>query len=671
MRFVIWMAILLGTTAAVAQEKDRVDRPGALALGGHPNLFTEFTSRPYVYLYRDHDMRLELSKWVQRDHEIIAITSAAGRDRATFRYTFHESLKFKISGATITPNNVRVDLGKDGIKTKKLGHFIEYTIVFPSVADGSILDLETTLAGDWTRTYDEHWIATEVPVLHARASVESHDGLDFVLVAKNLRNEQRVKKSDQKDDDNKPLWFEFFDVDPVGDEPMSPPRGAYSPQIVTYARNGNNWNWMAADEEPYFRAACDLTDNDEAGQLIKQRFGKESDPALKCRDIVKFVRDEIQILGGSETMDLYPQPATETLEGRAGTATDAAALAVGLMRRAGMDVRLALVRRKSSGDWLGTVYKSLQFDRFLPYVKLGNSWHWLDPLCAACGFDDLNDEYCGTTAILFQSDVGHDIDRIFQLAQSAESWQEFQQAVWQPIQNARWTDIVNVCPAPQWIDTPESSERIMLKVDASGTVNGEFDWALTGGEKLSVRAMLLEMPEAGRPEWLTEKLQARLPGVELAEHSFFGLEPDFRHMGSADTLRIHARFSTARFPVGDRVRVPAPLLSGLKLPTLGSGTRRAPVWEGRAGNRHFEVVLEMPDDYRCLSKPDPVDADCGVMRFRSRCDGDAQVLSFAQDYKWERCALAPEAFSTLRDNYAKITAATTKPVEFGRGGASK
>lgn len=657
-----WSFVLLlcWAPAVPASDAPPLDRTQALLSGGNLQVFADQASRPYVTLSKTIYLRVQRGEWRQKTHEVIAITNDAGRSRASMQFTFHESVKFTVQGATITPNNMRLDLGKNGVQTKTVGHFIQYTVLFPSVAEGSILDLEYETRGKWTLTYDEYLLADSEPILHAEVMIADPDEIGVVVALRNGHEGQQITRHENEDrgTGTKTTGYEFSNLRATGEEPASPPAGVYWPGVMMYAVNDENWNWAALREEPYFRAACNLTGNEEAKKLVASRTGNVQDPAQKCAALLQFVRNEVQILGGGGQV-LYPQAAAATLTSRAGDAMDVAGLAVGLLRQAGLEVRLALVRRGTAGDWNGTVYKARQFDRFLPYVKLGESWHWLDPVCKECGFDDLDASYCGTTAILFQNDVGREIDAMIEDGRRT-GWA---QSLKFSIHNAHWTDIIQVCAPEPWLSAPDFDESFDLALGGDGSLRGDLEVAVTGQSKLALREDLIEADDAGRLAWLAGRLKDRIPGVQLDSLHCKGVEPDVGRGANADTLLIHARLTVPGSGGDGRIVLPARLFATAVRDPLHQGARKNPVWFGRATRSRTLVMLKLPEGFHSTGLPQPTHVRTPALEYHAAYAESGGVLQFQREVSRPRATFAPGEAPAVHAAYLNVEKAEARSIE--------
>jgi hypothetical protein len=658
-------ALLLAAAAAVA-DPPPLDRATQLAQSGHPNAFEEYVSQPYVYLLKEVHTHVEPGKTRETTREIIAVTSLEGRSQGTRQFVLPEYVTLRrVVCATLAPNNVRIPMPKSDLRRKELGHLVEYTILLPSVAAGSILEFCYDLEFDWGIRYDEFVAGAEVPVLHARYTLESEPGFDPTVVLDHcppgVRTERHAEGTPWKD--HALSRFDFYGVPATSRELFAPPPASQAPVVVMYRSGRRNWNDMALVEEPFFRRSCDLSDDDAGKKLVQSLISKCTTDASKVAAIVGFVRREIHILDNPNDVGLYPQLATETLQGRVGVSRDAAALAIGMFRLAGVPTRMALVRRVTTGDWRGQAFVAGQFDRFLPCVLLWDKWHWMDIACRECGIDDLDWRLRGTKGLLFQSDIGKDIDKFFHEGRDRE-------VIERQILNARWVDIVDVGTADEW-EEPEQTEFMKLQLAPSGNLTGEIELRLSGSAKLEARGRLREAEEESRHVWCQQLLTRRIAAADLREMSFEGLEPDLSRPGSEDTLRVHIRFDAAGVgPLNGSTSLRCCFFAEPVRDILPDSKRVQPLWRPQSEGTLVHIRLHLPAGFTILKPPPPQEILGDWLQYKSAfsvVDGEVHYSRLAVT---RRATLPPEQLAALHAEYRRISAIESANLEIAGSGTN-
>ena len=376
-------------TAADAASK-QLDQRGYLALGGRADVFTAYPSQPFVYLLKEFRIQVMGDKSRIGIRDVIAVTSSEGRDQGTRLITLPE--KFKLRNLTcvhVTPSGGVIPAKEADIRKKPVGGWVEYTVALPQVQPGSIIDIGYEYEIDYSVSYEEFQPAARVPVLHARLVAGCDDLIAMQVLKRNcpkeLRMTERVDGDPQRDAGT--YQYDFFDLKPISREAMAPPARTCQPLAIVYVSGRKNWErttsdespiWKAVNErrnwnyaafwdEPYLRAACNLEESGEAQKIVKSLTKECRTSNAKLAAVLQFVRNNIHVLEDGVGRS-YPMPATETLESRSGNASDAAGVAIGMLRLAGIDVKLGLARRRSAGEWDAMTFSSDQFDRFLAWV---------------------------------------------------------------------------------------------------------------------------------------------------------------------------------------------------------------------------------------------------------------------------------------------------------------
>lgn len=685
----LWMAmlgvILLGCAGARAGTPPQLDRRGYLDLGGNPRVFEQHAKQPYAYLLKEAKIRVMADKTRISLRDVFAVTSAEGRDRGTRVIALPKKLKLQnLQCVHVTPGGSVFPMQEKDLRKKPIGGWIEYTVALPQVEVGSIVDIGYEYELPDAISYHEFWPADWVPVLHARLTAACDDLVTLQVSLRNcpkeLRMLERVEGDPKKDAGA--YHYEFFDLKPASREALAPPAASYLPEVVLYVagrknwerttsdespfskfvHDRKNWNYAAGWDEPYLRAACSLEESDEARELVKSLTKKCTNREAKIAAVLEYVRNEIHLVEeGSQRS--YPMPATETFEARSGSANDVAGVAIGMLRLAGVDVYLALARASTSGDWSAAMFSSDQFDRFLASVRGDEQRYWLDPMCRECGLDELGWELRGTKGLLFATDIGADLDRIFDAAQRAGSEQEWYRQIQSDIHNARWTEVVDLGRSADW-EAPSRAGDTRLTVQPEGTASGALHLRLTGDAKLEARRALLLAEEPARRTWCEALLGSRLAAAELREYRLDGVEPALGRSGALDTLHVRIAFEVPGFlATGGSATVDAGFLASPLRDPLGEGARQVGIWQPQSQGDQDEVFLELPAGASARELLPPARLAGEFLRYDAGVEQQGRVLHFRRSVTRRRVLLPPASAAAVRAEVAQAIAADTRKIE--------
>jgi hypothetical protein len=472
--------------------------------------------------------------------------------------------------------------------------------------------------------------------------------------------------------------YDFFDVKPTSREALAPPTATYAPQAIVYVAGRRNWERTASDEnpiwkfvnerrnwnyaaiwdEPFYRAACALEENDEAKGLVKTLIKNCTSNEAKIAAIMEYVRGHVHVIEAGDQRS-YPKPAAETFEARAGNANDVAGVAIGMLRLAGLDVRLVMARAATSGDWNATAFSADQFDRFLTVV----GGYWLDPVCRACGLDDVRWDLRGTKGLVFTTNVDAAIDRIFEDARRAGSEQEWNRQIQNAIHNAGWTDVVEIARAAEW-EAPSRMSTTRLAVRPDGTLDGTLRVRFAGDAKLGARDDLLDAEEPARRTWCEKLLGSRLAVAELREYRLEGVEPALARSGESDTLHVTIAFEVPGFLLGGRTAaVDASFLAPPLRDPLGEGARQVAIWQAQSRGESDEVFLELPAGAGVRELPAPATLAGEFLRYEAGVEQQGRTLHFRRLVTRRRVLLPATSAAAVRAEFAQAIAADARKVE--------
>lgn len=645
-------------------------RDALLSESGHADPLREFKDWPYIYLTKQVHLELHRDKTRETVREIILVTSNEGRRQASRKIVLHKDVDLEVRCGTVGLNGQWIPLQGGKPLRKKVGPFVEYTFLLEQVVRGSILVFDYDRKMDWGRSYAEYRVGDDVPVLHARVTIEEDD---LVAAATLIRHEYegldvtRRTEGEPGRGGRGRVIYDFRDVEPAWQEALAPPPFLYQPTVVMYWEGRRNWNYMVMWDGTYYFNSCNLEKEGDARKVVARVAPSHLDTYARVSGILGFVRDEFQIIGDPDRFQLYPRPARQTFEDRIGTATDVSAVAIGLLRLADIRFRLGLVRPVTYGEWHALAYNANQFERFLPVMEEDDEPLWIDPLCHECAPGDVGRLFVGTKALVFKADIQDDVKSFVETARDRQDLRY-------QLHNAGWTDIVEVGQRPKWRAAPESFESVRARVTADGDVVGRVVLDLVGQPKLELRQTLRAMDTAGRNEWVIDFLKKRHPYVEqVGEPRIRHLDPGPGRLATQDTLRIAVDFVIPGFLVeGESTTLPATLFAPpVDRPFPDSPHREAPIWMPYSYCSRHETSLELPPTVAVEGALQSLSVRGETVRYSIDYQRDDTTLHGVRMVTTPCVTLPAADAQSLRDEYNKIGAHEAQLVTFSTTTPSK
>lgn len=494
----------------------------------------------------------------------------------------------ELEGRTVLPDGREVALAADSIFVRRASssrRLMVTSAAFPALEVGAILDYSYIVRFD-SIYYLEPWDFQEsIPVLHSEITYHVPKALAArAWVHDPLQVGLQSEKSPSALGTDLKLWAD--NLAPWFDEPLGLPTNDLAARFMLvptrYAGDALLDTWAST---------CDLIEtsnyNDyRRDDAASSRRGRElaaagKTPREKALLIYRFVRDEIAtepspgILVGDKTSP------DKTLTARRGDYADKALLLLTLLDGAGLKPRLVWAASREDGEIDPTIPSFSWFDRPLVRVTLDDQEVFLDPSGANLGFGQLEADYEGTSAVLF--------DR-------------------------RKPEVITLPTTPAERNGREA--RLNLEVGADGRVTGTGTLVLSGHHA----SLGLEVKDAAQGlekkwgDWLKE----RLPGFVASELAV---------KQEVDERRLELSFKLAQAieeVQGDEVSLNPnrPLGPSHQRLTLPPERRRTPVLFDFGEQENLELKVSWPEGWHVELNPPDRRLDNSVGRFLTTWEVD-------------------------------------------------
>lgn len=246
----------------------------------------------------------------------------------------------------------------------------------PSIAVGSVVDetIETTTHRDFfARGFTEHLtLQSEVGREKVELIVEAPPDTPVKF---EVRGAKVTQRKESHGDVSRYLveGGPFPAIEPP--EPLLPPEVAAYP-FVAFS-TGRSWQQVAAR---YAKRVDDRLEEIDFGPRVAEITNPDDEPRAKIADIVGWIKQRIRYasIAFGET-GIIPRSPISTVSNGYGDCKDQATLLVGLLRAAGFDAKVALLRSGPGADVLPSLPTLDVFDHAIVVVPDLDPPLWIDP----------------------------------------------------------------------------------------------------------------------------------------------------------------------------------------------------------------------------------------------------------------------------------------------------
>jgi Domain of Unknown Function with PDB structure (DUF3857)/Transglutaminase-like superfamily len=521
---------------------------------------------PAVYL--NYDEYVDIKAHFHRVYARIKILTERGKEEYSdveIPFETGATAIRGIDGRTIEPDGTVVPFTGTPIDKEvvKLGHIkmMEKVFSMPNVQVGSIIEYQ------WERQYDDWYVFPpswdlQKPIFmhdghyHFNAiqldpgssmTIAVPDGMGHVLTANRLLYDQQLPPGSTLKD--LPTGFDLVvkDVQPIPEEPWSPPLDSFSYRLIFYysaqytgqefwTSEGRTW----AKDVDHFAAT-----SDRIRQAVGQIVGPGDNDDQKARKIFAAVmtvdntaysrshtEEENKAEGAKE------KTAADIWDQKRGTPVEIARLFTAMARTAGLKVsEMALTRRDERILNASYLYWG-QMNNEIAIVTIDGKDVFLDPGERYCEYGKLAWEHTQVMGIR-ETDSGT-----------------------QPV----------LTPAADYKDTV-LERKAVLQLAQDGKVEGSIQYSMTGAEALRWRHVALRKDGEQAAKEFNEDLQQKLPaGIQVKTDHLDNLTDSTQPLTA--TVQVTGSMGTA---TGNRIFLPGTFFAGSEKPLFAEGKRENPV----------------------------------------------------------------------------------------------
>lgn len=352
-----------------------------------------------------------------REQQIAYIASEQGaRDYTTRTVTYSPGAQklhvlharvFKADGRIVNAETVS-DSGPADATSAMYYDTRTRTLRYPSLEKGDVIELDYRLTPDTaTNPYGDYFggLVTFGSFLPRKLQ-------RYVLITPSshplhLAAERVPKASETRAHGDTVYAWEMRNLPPLPNEPKEPATTEFAPyvHVSTFASWAQVGRWYAQLIAPQFKLDAALRE-----ELVKLTAGKNTDEE-KITAIHHFVlRNTHYVALEFGVFSYKPYPVAQVYARRFGDCKDKASLMIALLRAAGIDADLALVRTRRLGDVTGEATSISIFNHAVVYVPKYDLW--LDGTAEYAGSHELPIDDQGAQALTVSLDGSAQLRRI-------------------------------------------------------------------------------------------------------------------------------------------------------------------------------------------------------------------------------------------------------------------
>lgn len=551
------------------------------------------------------------------------LTEAGIEDQGDFTYNLYGDWRIKeVEARTILPDGTEVD-ASEGIHREASADagYKTIRVAFPQVQVGAILDLHITFAIDGFSV--SPWIIQEeIPVLDSRFILVPPVGLSY-NTALFGQEAEKVKPAKVRLAAGKTAYiWRFQDVQPVPDEPNRPALEDVSEKLVivlnayrddvVYIPIASSWKDLSEtdgeDVEDWRR-----TRHGDSDALAKEITAGLTDPLEKAEAIRVALRERVHMEYFSDGF-INDSP-DEVLEKGNGTSGEIAALAASMLRAAGVEAELGLIRRRSSGTVPAEVPIPALFNDYLVRIPAAGGAVWFSPSA---------DTPAGT--------LPWDCTGILVLPLGGE------------------------VEAPESIPDAAATEnrtarRVKAKIDEQGTLTAEATVTYDGLAAESWRRSLQGEEEDEQRAMVERRLGRWMPGAVLGAMEIENLED------ATEDLVITCEWEVTGYATraGSRLLFNPYLFSRAEAEDWAAEERTLGIHLDRAYETIDTVFLELPKEAGEVTLPQPARLDAGpVGLYQTKLDRSGGTLIVKRTMRLDLYKFPPRSYKGLKAWFTDI-----------------
>lgn len=566
-------------------------------------------------------------------YERIKVLTEKGKEAATVRFTHDPDTKFEVEARTIHVDGTVIPM------TDKPADLVEFktkdeqvnslAFTLPGAEVGSILEYRVKFRFPSFAPYPTWMIQQHMFVHKAHYSYKAGSWSGVTCISRLVGDAKVV------DDKKGTFTLDLTDVPALPDEDWMPPLNTFKWKVsffYTQFRSKQEY-WNAAEK---FWADFVREFTNPTGTLKKAVEGmvapgdSETVKAQKIYAAVMklentdFTREKTKVERKKEKIkDIHN--AQDVWRDQSGNGDEIALLFVALCRAAGLNVVPMKVVDRSRALFDEGLLNAGQMDDYLAVAKLDGKDFYLDPGEKMCPFGMLHWK--------------HALAKGFQLSDK--------------------TAIFAITPSPNYKGSGVNREAD-LKVDATGSVQGNIRCILRGQDALHWRQIALENDDEEVKKKFNEWMAEYLPeGVQGDFDHFLGMD-DYGAFLMAN-VRVSGSLGAA---TGKRFFLPGLFFEAKSKHSFVSEEKRAiPVDLHYARTEEDDVTYRLPEGFTVEGSPPSGDVswpDHAVLNISTKAAGG--TVEVVRKFLYNYTILGPDAYKDLHDFYQKMAAADQQPL---------
>jgi len=493
-------------------------------------------------------------------------------------------------------------------------------VSMPEVMEGAIIEYKAT----WESSHligkenfqASHGVQVFEPKIKDIFKITIPSSLKLKVKYKNFPNSS--PKTWVEGSNNIFLW-ETNDVKEIISEPAMPPWQDVTPMVFVSSFNSweqiGKWFWKLAKNQ--------FVENEAIKEKVSKLTKNKKNDYEKAAEIFHYVASKIRYVGIEYGESGYkPHNAVEIFENKYGDCKDQATLLVTMLKTAGIESQLVLIRTKDSGE----LFKKLpmvQFNHCIAMVVIDGKKIWMDPTYSTCSFGHLpwNDQDCYTLTMYKDNPV-------------------FGKTPLIGPEESSITKKINIELFP------DKSLKVKFNMNTAGEYSSDY------------RGLKYTKPKK-RKDYFRSMINSMYPGGKLIDYNVSDL--DDLHKPVEITLKYEA-------PEGFKKAGP---LGIFKMPTSKKGARGVALEErkydilisGTATNIS-DVSVKIPEGYRIRFLPPEINYKDRFGEIKARYWQEGNVVFYHSESKNEKIKIKKEEYDLYKKRKEKIAKESDQPVIF-------